>query len=121
MTDQALRFRLGLFVLASLVLLGLLILLFGTYPSLFKSCHTYTVTFASAPGVGPGTPVRRAGVRIGEVAGLELDQATGRVRVHLRVGTRYLLLRRDQPTRLQGLLRGDNALAFSPRLIDGRS
>src|SRR2546423_255377 len=71
MTDRAMRFRLGLFVLAALVLLGVLAVWFGSVPGLFKSRHGYTVTFADAPGLGPGSPVRRAGVRIGEGRSVE--------------------------------------------------
>lgn len=40
--------------------------------------YPLTASFRSAQGVGPGTDVRLAGVRIGTVTGLELDRETYR-------------------------------------------
>jgi phospholipid/cholesterol/gamma-HCH transport system substrate-binding protein len=109
MTDRALRFRLGLFVLAAIVLLGMLALWFGSVPGLFKSRHAFTITFADAPGLGPGSPVRRAGVRIGEVQSVELDDA-GTVSVAILIDSRYAVRRNDRPTLVQGLIGGDAAI-----------
>ena len=82
MTEQGMRFRIGLFVLAALVLLASLVTLFGSMPVLFKAQHEYTVTFKDAPGIGAGTPVRRSGVRIGEVK--TIDCLKGRVEADVR-------------------------------------
>src|SRR5262245_41264853 len=109
MSDRAMRFRLGLFVLAALVLLGVLAVWFGSVPGLFKSRHGYTVTFTDAPGLGPGSPVRRAGGRIGEVRSVELDD-TATVHVGSLVDSRYALHRNDRPTLVQGLIGGDAAI-----------
>ena len=56
MNDQAIRFRIGVFMLMALILLGVLILMFGGLPSYFKMTSSYTIVFNNAPGVGPGTP-----------------------------------------------------------------
>jgi len=104
MTEQGMRFRIGLFVLLSLVLLATLVTLFGSLPSLFKQYHEYVVTFADAPGVNVGTPVRRSGVRIGEVKSVDLDHDTGEVRVGLLVERPYKLHKNEQPVLVQGLL-----------------
>ena len=50
-----------------LKVLALLITAFSGFPTLFKQYHRYTIVFPEAPGVSSGTPVRRSGVRIGEV------------------------------------------------------
>jgi phospholipid/cholesterol/gamma-HCH transport system substrate-binding protein len=114
MNDQAIRFRFGIFVLASLILLAVLTILFGGFPSYFKRTDTYTVVFGNAQGVAAGTPVRRSGVRIGEVRKVSLDNETGKVMVEIRVDDNFSLRKGDRPTLVQGLLGGDSAIAFLP-------
>ena len=46
---------------------------------------TYTASFRSAEGVGVGTDVRLAGVKVGSVTSLELDPATFRAEAALSV------------------------------------
>src|SRR5947209_20495616 len=118
MTEQGMRFRIGLFVLLSLVLLATLVTLFGSLPSLFKQYHEYVVTFADAPGVNVGTPVRRSGVRIGEVKSVDLDHDTGEVRVGLLVERPYKLHKNEQPVLVQGLLGSDTCIDVVPQQHD---
>ncbi len=114
MNEQALRFRFGIFVLGALILLAVLIILFGGFPNYFKRTDNFTVEFASAQGITPGTPVRRSGVRIGEVRGIALDNDTGKVRVAIRIDSNYPLRKADRPTVVMGLLGGDTSIAFVP-------
>jgi len=72
MNSKDIRFRVGLFVLGSLILLAALITAFSGFPSIFKQYNRYTIVFPEAPGVASGTPVRRSGVRIGEVASVRI-------------------------------------------------
>ena len=124
MNEQAIRFRFGIFVLASLILLAVLVILFGGFPSYFKRSDNYAIEFSNAQGVAPGTPVRRSGVRIGEVRSVELDNKTGKVRVEISVDDKYTLRKGDLPTLSQGLLGGDATIAFvppeDPKKIDNR-
>lgn len=120
MNDQTIRFRLGIFVLGAFILLGVLIVLFGGLPGYFRDADPYTVIFDSAPGVSPGTPVRRSGVRIGEVGKVALDDETGKVRVGINVDSKYSLRRQDQPVLMQGLLAGDTTIDFVARRPDGK-
>ena len=76
MTERALRFRVGLFILVGLCLLGGMIVLFSGYPTVLKRHQNYTVVLADAAGVASGTPVRRSGVRIGEVHAVRLDDVS---------------------------------------------
>jgi ABC-type transporter Mla subunit MlaD len=114
MNEQAMRFRLGIFMLISLVLLAVLIILFGGLPSFWKSYHHFTVTFATAPGLAPGTPIRRSGVRIGKVKKVDLDGETGQVLVRIVVESKYPITRGDRPTLVTGLLGGDTVIEFTP-------
>jgi phospholipid/cholesterol/gamma-HCH transport system substrate-binding protein len=112
MTDRAMRFRIGIFVLAALLLLAMLITIFGSFPSLFKRHTSYIVTFQDAPGIAPGTPVRRSGVRIGEVSRIELNDE---VRVHILIESPHRIRHMDQPTLVVGILGGDTSIDFIPR------
>jgi phospholipid/cholesterol/gamma-HCH transport system substrate-binding protein len=114
MNDQAIRFRFGIFVLAGIILLAVLIILFGGFPNYFKRTESFTIVFSNAQGVAPGTPVRRSGVRIGEVRTVTLDNQTGKVNVGIRIDENYFLRKGDRPTLVQGLLGGDSAIAFLP-------
>src|SRR5438477_6773706 len=114
MNEQAIRFRLGIFVLAALLLLAVMITLFGGLPNYFRQVDTFTIIFKDAQGVAPGTPVRRSGVRIGEVRSLILDNVTGNVQVVIQVDAGFNLRKGDRPTIVQGLLGGDASIAFLP-------
>ncbi len=109
---RALRLRLGAFVGLTLLLLAGLVVLFGRAPTLFSTRLAYTITFPEAPGVGPGTPVRKSGVRIGDVASLELDEATGRVLVRVAVDRKYPPRTSDDVTIVRGILNGDTGIDF---------
>src|SRR5207253_2234198 len=107
-------FRLGIFVLAALILLAVLITLFGGFPNYFKKADTYTIILENAQGVTPGTPVVRSGVRIGEVRKLTLDNDTGKVHVTIQIESGYTIPRSDKPTLVHGILGGDTFIAFLP-------
>ena len=95
MNEQAIRFRIGIFVLAALIVLGVLVVLFGGMSFSFRPTSTYTLHIARAQGVAPGTPVRRSGVKIGEVRKVSLDNDTGRVEVLIQVRDGYTLRKGD--------------------------
>lgn len=114
MNEQTIRFRLGIFVLASFLILGVLVTLFGGAPGLFRKATTYTVAFPNAGGLAVGSPVRKSGVRIGEVRSVTLDDATGAVNVVIAVDKGYSLRKSDRPTLFQALLGGDASIAFVP-------
>lgn len=112
MSEQSMRLRVGAFVLTTLVLLGALILFFSSFPVLFQRHHEYTIVFSEAPGVGPGTPVRRSGVPIGEVRTVQLDDATGKVHVAVLVAVPHTLREGDEPVLVHGIIGGDTAIDF---------
>jgi phospholipid/cholesterol/gamma-HCH transport system substrate-binding protein len=112
MNEQAIRFRIGIFVLAALILMAIMTTLFGGFPNYFKHADTYTIVFKDAQGIAQGTPVRRSGVRIGEVRSLILDNTTSTVNVVIEVDAGYNLREGDKPTAVQGILGGDTSIAF---------
>lgn len=110
------QFRLGLFVVAATLLLGAMIVLFGGAPKkLFSTRTPFTVIFTDAPGVSVGTPVRRSGVKIGEVTAVDLDDTTGKVRVGIVIDKKYTLRSNEEAVISQDLLSRDTTIDFVPR------
>jgi phospholipid/cholesterol/gamma-HCH transport system substrate-binding protein len=120
MADRALRFWLGVFLAGSLILLAGLVVLFGGAPRLFSTDAKYTLLFPEAPGIAPGIPIRKSGVRIGQVTALDLDPESGQVRVLIEVNRKYLPRKSEEATITRGLLSGDTAIDFLPILKDGQ-
>lgn len=117
MENGGYKFRIGVFVLATLVLLAVLVTLFSGLPSLFTPHYRYTVILPNASGVGAGTPVRRSGVRIGDVQDVQLDNDTGNVRLTISVERKYSLRKNEVAVLNRGLL-GDASIDFVPRPVD---
>jgi phospholipid/cholesterol/gamma-HCH transport system substrate-binding protein len=113
MSERSMRVGLGLFVALALVLLTAMVVLFRSLPRFFTNSIPYTIVFPEAPGVSTGTPVRRAGVRIGEVTGVSLDDADGgRVRVSIAVERNHPVRHNEQPTLVSSILGGDSTIDF---------
>jgi phospholipid/cholesterol/gamma-HCH transport system substrate-binding protein len=117
MNDKAMSFRLGVFVLASLVLALVLVALLGGFPNLFRRYVPYAVNFRHASGVQAGTPVRRSGVRVGDVTGVILDNSSGKVQVTVRVEADVVLRKSDRATLSPGLLGGGASIDFLPATV----
>jgi len=67
MNDRVMQFRVGLMVVATLLIAGILVAMFGEVPSLVRGTYTIRVWFPEAPGVSVDTPVRKSGILIGRV------------------------------------------------------
>lgn len=65
--DKKTELLVGLFLTVGLLLLGVLILQFGSVRELFKDTYEITVPFPDATGVKTGTPVMLGGSKIGKV------------------------------------------------------
>jgi phospholipid/cholesterol/gamma-HCH transport system substrate-binding protein len=118
MAERGMRLKLGAFVAGALAILAGLIVFFGRAPELFSTKVKYAVLFSEAPGIAPGIPIRKSGVRIGEVTGLDLDPESGQVRVAFRIDRKYLPRRSEDAIITKGLLSGDTAIDFVPRLAE---
>jgi phospholipid/cholesterol/gamma-HCH transport system substrate-binding protein len=119
MNDQRIRLRVGLFVLGAFILLGILATMFSNFSGILVHHDQYTIVFKDAPGIGPGTPVRRSGIRIGEVKSVTLDDETGHVRVVVLIEDHHPVRKNDQPTLVRGILGSDPSIDFIPRSANG--
>lgn len=117
MADTRLRFRIGVFVLVVLCALAVLLYLFGLYPNVFRRVQgdAYYIDFADAPNVTPNTPIRRSGVKIGQVERVVLDDETGRVLVTARVEPTFHIRQSEEPTLTTGMLSGDTTIDIVPK------
>ena len=116
MAERGMRLKLGAFIGGTLAVLAGLVVFFGRAPELFSNKARYDILFPEAPGIAPGTPIRKSGVPIGQVDAIDLDAETGQVRVKIRVDRKYLPRRNEEPTITRGILSGDTAIDFLPRL-----
>ena len=113
--EQTMKYRLGIFVLGAAILLAVLVVLFGEFRGLFKGQVPYALVVPQAPGVVEGTPIRKSGIRIGEVTSVDLDPDTGAVTIRFYVETKYKLRRSDLATLGRGLVMGDASINFTPK------
>ena len=111
MDSQVLKFRVGVTVLAALVLLAVLTVLFGDV-SFWHRSYEIHVRLPDATGVQRGTPVRKSGLLIGRVSDMKLVEDG--VLVTLRIDQGVTLTRNETCT-LRSSLLGDAELAFVPR------
>lgn len=109
MNERAQQIRVGVFVLASMITLGTLIILFAKRSDLLTNRDRFVASFSNAPNMQPGTPVRRSGVKIGEVSRVELTPE-GNVIVELDIDRRYPPRRNEFPAISQSLLTGDASI-----------
>ena len=113
MSDRQLQFRVGLFVLIALGLIGVMVFQFGELQSLWRRQYQIAVHFESAPGVHAGSPVKVNGLTIGTVREVALDDQRGGIGVILDIQEQYAL-RADAKPMLSTSLLGDSAIEFAP-------
>lgn len=114
MNDRVMQFRIGMFVIVAGLALTMMIVWFEA-PALIRERRYVTVFFNEAPGIDQGIPVRKSGVRVGEVfsyAFTEPDQPEG-VLVTLSLDPTYTIRVGSMP-RLGRALIGDVAIDFLP-------
>jgi len=85
MDERVMQFRVGVMVLATLIIAAILVLLFGEMPRLVRGTYTVHLVFREAPGVSEGTPIRKSGVLIGRVSERPELRRDGRVTVTARI------------------------------------
>ncbi len=115
MNDRVMQFRVGVVVLATAIIAGILIVLFGDLPSLVQSTYPLKMSFTDARGIATGTPVRKNGILVGRVAGVELD-ARGGVSVVADIDSHVPIYRDEQP-RIASTILGDSEIQLVPGII----
>jgi len=87
MDERVLQFRVGLMVLATLLIAGILVVMFGEAPNFFRPKYTIHIWLREAPGVSVETPVRKSGILIGRVTKVQFaDEITDRKEVERIMG-----------------------------------
>ena len=113
---QWMAFSIGLVALAAFVLLGALILWFGDVRNSFRPRREYYVTFTNALGAEVKAPVRRAGIRIGEISKVVYDAQSGLVVLTIVLEGDNQLFDGDEPRlRATSLLAGDTYVDIETR------
>ena len=116
MNERVMQFRIGMFVIVAGLVLAMLILWFGESPSILRDHVFLTVHYREAPGVAEGTPVRKSGIRIGEVTTIGFDDRAGQpdgVLVTLSIDRKYKL-KVGSVARLSRSLIGDVTIDMLP-------
>jgi phospholipid/cholesterol/gamma-HCH transport system substrate-binding protein len=94
MTERQMQLRIGVLVLAALVLFAGFVLSVGSRSQLFEERYSLWAAFTSAEGLTAGSPVRLAGVPVGSVTGINFarDPKDRRITVTVSIEQRV----RDQ-------------------------
>jgi phospholipid/cholesterol/gamma-HCH transport system substrate-binding protein len=111
MNDRNTQFHVGVVVVATLLIAAILVVLFGDFG--FGSKKTIYVYFDEAPGTTVNTPVRKSGILIGRVRGVEFDDA-GRVQVEIQVDA-DVPIKHSEQCQIKNSLLGNAVLEFVPR------
>ena len=114
--ENAVRFRVGLFVLLALLTFLGAVYALGARARLFEARYTIHADFTEVGGLVEGATVRLAGVQIGRVSAVNLPpQPGGKVRVDLTIARRFSdRIRKNSVARIetQGLL-GDRIVEIT--------
>jgi phospholipid/cholesterol/gamma-HCH transport system substrate-binding protein len=113
MDERVIRFRVGVVVVAAVIITIILVMLFGAWPTVLQSQYELHVKFPEAPGINVDTPVRKSGVLIGRVSKVRLLDEGGVV-VSAKIYDKYTL-RKNETCRVgTASLIGDAILEFVP-------
>jgi len=116
MNERLMQFRIGMFVIVAGLVLTMMIVWFGESPAILRDQVYLKVRYAEAPGVIEGVPVRKSGIRIGEVFSTEFDERPKQpdgVIVTLALERRYRLHEGTIP-KLNRSLIGDVTIDMTP-------
>lgn len=118
MNSKTLNFTVGLFVLIGLLAIGYMAILIGGSRFLDNNTRNVVAIFTNVGGLSSGSNVMIAGVKIGTVGPISLDQETLKAKVELRLNANIDLF--DDATasiKTNGLI-GDKFIAIYPGTPD---
>jgi phospholipid/cholesterol/gamma-HCH transport system substrate-binding protein len=114
MDERVMQFRVGVTILASLIIAAILVLIFvGDLPSLRHGSYEVYVVFPQAPGVTRDTPVRKNGIRIGRVTAVDFAPEDKGVIVTIKIDGNRKIYRNEVCRLTRSLVLGDVALEFA--------
>ena len=111
MNERIMQFRVGVMILAAILIAAILVLLFKG-SSLMQGTYPIYIKFSEAPGVSRDTPVRMDGIRIGRVQEVQFANRERGVIVTAEIDRNRTLYSDDQCRATYSLLMGDAALEF---------
>jgi phospholipid/cholesterol/gamma-HCH transport system substrate-binding protein len=117
MNERTMAFRVGVAVLSAILLAAVLVMTFGGLPLLLEKSYTLHVKFPTVSGLTAGAPVRKSGIRIGDVTNIAMAP-DDQVLVTLRINAKYTI-HRDEVCRLQTSVLGDAWVEFEPGQVSG--
>jgi len=115
MNDRVMQFRVGVMVLATAIIAGILVVLFGDLPSLVQATYPLKMSFSDARGISGGTPVRKNGILVGRVNSVVLDERGG-VSVVADIDS-YVPVYKDEVPRISSTILGDSEIQLVPGRI----
>lgn len=110
MDERIVQFRVGVMVVAVIIITVILVLLFGELPTLLQGSYTVYVHFPEVRGVSNDTAVRMHGILIGRVSDVRFAPEGG-VMVTARI-QKTVLLQENDICRSTGSLLGASDLEF---------
>lgn len=116
MRERTIEISVGIFMLAGiLALLVLALKVSGLSNSVGSNGYIISATFDNIGGLKPRAPVTIAGVRIGQVAGIELDRSTFKALVKIKIDKSDNTIPTDSSATIltEGLL-GSNYISLTP-------
>ena len=110
MDDRVIQFRVGVLVIATVIITVILVMLSGELPNFSDRHYVVHAKFSDAPGVTVDTPVRKHGILIGRASRVALvdDGAL----VTMKINAKYPLKRNEYCRIGSGNLFGDAVLQF---------
>ncbi|MEM8943701.1 MAG: MlaD family protein [Planctomycetota bacterium] len=112
MEDRSKQFKVGVVVVATMLVTALLLVLTSEVSLLpFKNEYQLQVLVPQAPGVAPDTPVRRRGILIGRVGAVEDTDEGALITIDVQEG-KYV--KSNELARIQTSLIGDAVVEFAP-------
>ncbi len=114
MDERVVKFRVGVMVISTMFLAGILLMLFSDAGSIVRPKYSIIIHFNEAPGVTEGTPVRKSGILIGRVTKVDFAQEGG-VNVTAEINEGVVLYRSEVPQVTGSLLGGDVVIQFIKR------
>jgi phospholipid/cholesterol/gamma-HCH transport system substrate-binding protein len=111
MDDRVMQFRVGVFFLFTLLLTGILLVMFGKLPQ-YVGKYQVQVQFDNAGGISPGTPVRKSGLVIGRVGNIQLTDNDEKVLVTLEIQSDKTIYKNEECSIVRNLF-GDTAVQFA--------
>ena len=112
MDERVMQFRVGVLFLGTLLITGILLVMFGKLPSLVGRTYKIEVEFDDAGGVTKDTPVRKSGILIGRVSSVKLTDKDAKVLVTAEIQADKFIYQNEDCYVTRNLLSGDTALSF---------